>query len=100
MPRVKFTGTTGDEEIPINTDREYAIHTGENLANHSTAKIGRAKFVRVGPNSMSGDFPIFRTKQAAYRFVAWLLLMVEKHELPDEDGAYSFDEVSQAIREQ
>lgn len=80
--------------VQINTANDYALNAGQNLANHSTSLAGRGKFVRVGM-----PIPVvFRTKQAAYRFAAWLLALAEAHDLPDEDGAHTFEQVLEAIR--
>lgn len=77
--------------IQIDVTNEFALHTGTNLPNHSTTLSGRGKFVRVG-----SERPLFRTKQSAYRFAAWLLVMSDV--LPDEDAAVSFEEVLDAVR--
>lgn len=80
------------EQRPVNCENEYAIVTGENLPNHSTSMLGRGKFVKVG----SVSAPVFRTKQEAYRFCAWVICYADV--LPDEeDNAYSFEEVREAI---
>lgn len=85
-------------ETPVDVSRDYPLTAAENLPNHSSATRGQTKFVRVGPHISSGDYPIFRTKQSAYRFAGWLLTTVERHGLPDEDGAHSFEQVMEAIR--
>lgn len=70
----------------IETVNEYAIHSGQNLPNHSMSIAGLGKFVRQG---MEGA-PIFRTKQAAYRYAAWLITVAEIS-LPDEEGCEEHD---------
>jgi hypothetical protein len=77
-------------DIAIDTTNEYALHSGTNMPNHSTTLSGRGKFVRTG-----AERPIFRTKQAAYRYAAWLLCLAEA--LPDEDDAVSFEQVLEAV---
>lgn len=65
----------------IQTQNDFALCAGQNLPNHSTSMIGRGRFVRQGKS----EVPIFRTKQDAYRYAAWLILLAEVH-LPDDDG--------------
>jgi hypothetical protein len=81
---------TPPEEFPINTMNEYIMVAGENLANHSTSLVGRGRFVR--PSTL----PTFRTRQEAYRFCAYALLMSDT--LPDEPGEHTFEQVEEAIR--
>lgn len=81
-----------EPEIPVNTVNEYILMTGQNLPNHSTSLAGRGKYVKVGRH---GE-PIYRTKQEAYRYAAYLLTMADT--LPDEDGAHTYQEVEEAIR--
>lgn len=56
----------------------------------------------LGGNSSMGiaptltGTPVFKTKQQAYRFAAWLITVAMI--LPDEPGEHSFDDVLQAIR--
>jgi hypothetical protein len=46
---------------------------------------------------MPGMHPMFRNKQSAYRFAAWLLEMSDL--LPDDSlGPHSFEQVREAIR--
>lgn len=99
MARVNSTPETVEPEFPVSVANDYAINYGQNLANHTAAMRGLGKFVRVGMHTSTGDFPIFRTRQEAYRFIGWILAFVEKQELPDEDGSHSFEQVTEAIRE-
>lgn len=75
----------------INIDNEFQLVTGENMPNHITSLRGQSKFVRPVQH------PMFRTKQSAYRFAGWLLMLSET--LPDEDAPHSFEEIDSAIRE-
>ncbi len=79
-------------EVPVKTDNEYALYMSENLPNHSASLKGRAKFISQGRTS----HPLFRTRQEAYRYAAWLISMAEI--LPDEEGAHSFEVVLNAVR--
>lgn len=76
----------------VDITNKFAIQVGENLPNHSTSLIGRAKFVKPG----IGIMPIFRTKQEAFRFCAWVMALAAV--LPDEDGAHTFEEVLEAVQ--
>lgn len=75
------------------TVNEYVVITGANLPNHTASLKGLGKFVMLGRQ----DFPPIRTRQAAYRLATYLILMAQIHDLPDEPGAHSFDEVRDAI---
>ena len=88
---------TGDVEFDsleytIRTDNEFILTGGQNLPNHSQTIKGLGKFVKVGVPSVV----LFRTRQAAYRFAAWLLCMADT--LPDEPGEHEFDEILEAVR--
>lgn len=85
-------GTPAVEEIPVNTLNEWAISSGRNLDNHSASLAGRSAFIRQGHPQV----PTFRTKQAAFRYAAYLVTMAEL--LPDEDGAHEYEEVLHAIQ--
>lgn len=77
---------------------EYNIRMGENLPNHSSALIGRAKFIRQN----MPDMPTFRTKQAAYRYAAWLVALADDF-LPNESETCepcTFDAVLEAVIEE
>jgi hypothetical protein len=80
-----------ESAFPVNTENEFSLITGTNMANHSTALAGRAKFVKVGI-----PIPVFRTKQEVYRFCAYALALAET--LPHEGGEHTFEEVREAIQ--
>lgn len=88
------------KQVPVNTLNEYAISTGQNMDNHTMSMSGRKHFVR----QMVPDVPTFRTKQAAYRYAAYILTLADNTltadgpGLPDEDGAHTFEEVLHAIQ--
>lgn len=79
----------------VETINEFAISAGENLPNHTMSARGLGKYVQQG----MPVYPVFRTRQAAYRYAAWIITMAEIH-LPDEEGAegHDFDAVHNAIR--
>lgn len=79
----------------INTLNEYGLGAGQNLPNHSTSMRGRGAFVRPLPTF--DQLPTFRTKQEAYRFAAWLLILSDSH-LPNEPGDHTFEQVTEAIK--
>lgn len=78
------------------TVNDFVVIGGQNLPNHSQSLKGRAKFIAFGRN----DLPAIRTKQHAYRVAAYLLQMAEIQDLPNEEGAHTFEEVREAIRQQ
>lgn len=95
MPRSSPKPTESTPVPPeIDTTNEYAIHTGQNLPNHSMSMLGLGKFVRQG---MQGE-PTFRSRQAAYRYAAWLITVAEV--LPNEEGCeeHDFDAILSAVR--
>lgn len=75
---------------------EFNLHTGQNLPNHSTSLVGRGRYVRQGHH----EIPTFRTRQAAYRYAAWLVQLAGQH-LPNEEGCEgcTFDAVREAVIE-
>lgn len=77
---------------PVNTENEWAIHKGQNLPNSTWAMNGRAKYVMVGTIAV----PLFRTRQQAYRFAAWLVTMAEV--LPDEEQPDDWETVLEAVQ--
>lgn len=79
----------------ICVDNEYLLSCGQNLPNHTMSQAGRGKYVAQSIASI----PMFRTKQAAFRYAAWLIELADG-QLPDELDAASptFDEVRNAIR--
>lgn len=83
--------------VTVNTANEYNVRSGMNMANHSTSRRGRAKFVR----QMNPTVPTFRTKQEAYRYAAWIVAMAEHVALPDEDDqeGVEFDQVLVAVED-
>lgn len=81
-----------DQEFPIKTDNEFAVHKGENLPNHTVSMNGFPKFVKIGDVQNA----TLRTRQQAYRLCAYILSMAIL--LPDEDGSHSFEEVQEAIQ--
>lgn len=93
MPTIHEVG--GEDPPVVDTTNEYALSSGNNLPNHSTSMAGRGAFVRQS----IPDVPTFRTKQAAYRYAAYLITMAEAI-LPDEEGAaaHEFGVVLHAIR--
>lgn len=83
-----------DEEIEINCFNEWGIGSQQNLANHSASVSGFPRFVR----QTAPGIPLFRTKQAAYRYAAWLLSLAEM--LPDEPGqeGITYEQVLNAVQ--
>lgn len=84
--------TPSETEPAIDTTNTYAIQTGENLPNHTTSLTGRGRFVKTG----IAKPVIFRTRQEAYRFCAWVLALAEV--LPNEDDYSTFEEVLEAVQ--
>ena len=86
--------TTGAERNPIDTTNDYLLSLGENLPNHSMSRRGLGKFVTQSLHEM----PIWRTRQDAFRYAAWLVEMAEI--LPDTEGeeGVTFEQVRNAIR--
>lgn len=79
----------------VNTLNEFAVQAGNNLPNHTSSMMGRGKYVKLG---VSGPV-ILRTKQQAFRLIAWLETMTEAQGLPDEDdSAHTLDDVRRAIQ--
>jgi len=83
------------EPTRVDTTNEYAIGAGENLPNHSASLAGKGKFVR----QMVPEVPMFRTRQQAYRYAAYLLELAANH-LPDEEGCteHTFAIIQEAVR--
>lgn len=81
--------------MEINTSNDYWVSVGENLPNHTLSKEGFGKYVVA--KSIMGP-PLFRTKQEAFRFAAWVMLCAEV--LPDEPEqmGVTFDDVVDAIK--
>jgi hypothetical protein len=84
---------TNEKEVhEVDTTNEYGLSSGKNLPNNTHSMKGQATFIKP----MTFEPPIFRTKQSAYRFAGWLLTMAEV--LPDEPGAHTLEQITQAIR--
>jgi hypothetical protein len=67
----------------VNIANDALAMAGENLANNTLSMKGLGKWVRIGGGTGYGP-STFRTRQSVYRAVAWLLVLTEKHDLPDE----------------
>lgn len=65
---------------PIDTTNDYLLSAGENLPNHSMSKAGLGKYVTQSLH----EIPIWRTRQDAYRYAAYLVTLAET--LPDTEG--------------
>lgn len=80
------------EPADISADNEFALTAGENLPNHSVSEGGkRAKFIRPIQH------PIFRTRQSALRFMAWLDAMSVT--LPDEDTPATYEQIQEKVQQ-
>lgn len=75
------------------TDNDYKVKVGTNLPNHTMTKQGLGKFVTTGG---IGN-PLFRTRQAVYRYAAWLIVMAQA--LPPECECPNGDESFETIRD-
>lgn len=82
-----------ESEIPVDTTNAYAVHAGTNMMHSTHAMAGRAKWVAIGAQVKVA----VRTKQEAYRLAAWLVVLAEANDLPDEEGAHDFDTVIEAV---
>lgn len=83
-------------ELKINTTNDFVLGLSSNLPNTSHAQRGQEKFVT---SRTHGTKPvIFRTKQSAYRYVAWLLCFAEV--LPDEEDqpGVTLEQIQRAIQ--
>lgn len=64
-------------------ENQFMVRAGQNLPNHSLARVGLEKFVAF--SDVQGNVTIvLRTRQEVYRLVAWLLSVADAHALPDE----------------
>jgi hypothetical protein len=90
------TGEPGDVPAQLpDTTNEYMVGYGKNLPNHSESLRGRPGFLR---QAVSG-IPTFRTREAAYRYAAWLVVQAETMLPAEEPGAdFTFDQVRDAVR--
>lgn len=82
------------EATAPDTTNDFGLCVGQNLPNHSMSIAGRSKFVRqthLRP-------PVFRTKQQAFRYAAWLIELADIN-LPNYEGVtHTFEEVRNAIQ--
>ena len=78
---------------PIDTTNEFALGAGSNLPNHSETIKGRGKYVKV----CTPAYVLFRTRQSAYRFAAWLIVLADT--LPHEPGEHDFLAVLEAVQD-
>lgn len=72
-----------EDYTEVNTSNEWGLI-------HRTKTYGMNAM--VGP---SYGAPRFKTRQACYRFAAWLLYLAEN--LPEEDVPATFEEVKEAV---
>jgi hypothetical protein len=80
------------EEV-VDTTNFFAVHAGSNMEQSTWAQKGLGKWVSIGAN-----IPVVcRTKQAAYRLAAWLVVLAEANDLPDEEVASDLDAVIAAV---
>ncbi len=93
-----LSGPTGTE-VPqpdglIDTTNDYLLGTGENLPNSTWASRGQARYV----TQILQELPVWRVRQDAYRYAAWLISLAEI--LPDspEETGVTFEQVQDAIR--
>ncbi len=86
--------TTSDAQPEVKCINEWGIGSQQNLANHTVSQQGFPRFVRQSLPSV----PLFRTRHAAYRYVAWLLTLAEL--LPDEPGqeGITYEQVLDAVQ--
>src|ERR1700752_4744439 len=81
--------------IDIDTTNEFGWGSGTSMVNSTAGQTGLARWVGMTHN-YRGD-PVFRTKQRAFRYAAWLVSLAEV--LPDETGdSHTFAEILEAIR--
>ncbi len=86
----EFDSEESDKPAP-STLNDFGLMSGSNAVNHTHSMNGRGNFVHPIMH------PVFRTKDAAFRFAAFLLTMAET--LPNEgDEEYTFEEVLEAVR--
>lgn len=83
------------EETPvIETKNDYALHTGQNLPNHTFSQIGLGKFVSHGVNSI----PMWRRREDAYRYAAWVVSLAEVLPWGVDAKEHTFEEALNAVR--
>lgn len=82
-------------ELVPDITNEYMVGFGQNLPNHSESLRGRAGFIR---QAVSG-IPTFRTREAAYRYAAWLVVQAATMLPAEEPGAdFTFEQVLDAVQ--
>ena len=82
-----------DESSKIDTTNEWMLGYSRNLPNHSASKAGYSGFIAM---RLSHVPLVFRTRQSAYRFAAYLITMAEL--LPHENtNEHTFEDILQAI---
>lgn len=92
IPGASF-GEPGGDPLIISAANEYLLIQHQNLPNHSATRDGRGKFV----TQQLSEIPLFREKQDAFRYAAWLITLAEK--LPDvpEESGVTFEQVLDAV---
>lgn len=92
---VNETGAPIFAEIPIDTTNDYLLSAGQNLPNHTMTRAGLGRYVTQSLR----EVPLFRTKQEAFRYAAWLSVMADAY-LPDDPDApaFTFEQVRDAVR--
>lgn len=73
------------------TLNDFGLMSGNNAFNHTTSMAGRGGFVHPIQH------PSFRTRDAAFRFAAFLITMAETLP-PETEYDYTFEEVLEAVR--
>ena len=88
-----------ERETVIKTDNEYAVSRGQSMRNSTAAAQGFAAWIKPMAQMPHDPF-LFRTKQRAFRFAAWIAVLAES-ELPDEpeQEGIDFDAIYDAIVE-
>jgi hypothetical protein len=83
-----------EDYAEVNVLNRYGVFSGRNMAASTWALNGFPRFVTLTDKNI-----ILRTKQEAYRLAAWLVVVAERHDLPDEEKAHSLDTVIAAVEE-
>jgi len=94
LTKILMMTTNHSDRPPVNTINDGIIVSGRNLPNHTMTLQGRGKFIGSGALRP----PQWRTKQELYRFVAWALVQDEIHDLPNEPGNHTLEEIIEAIK--
>jgi hypothetical protein len=79
------------ETAKPNTINEFLLSLHTYVSDDSETLNGIGRYVRQNRPTV----PSFHTRQAAYRYAAWLILFADM--LPNEEGGHSFVEVEAAI---